>query len=44
MNENHYGKTIQYLFQELLYFGVNQFVSLHGLFNNLHTTSLPTKK
>ena len=36
MNDNHYGKSIKYLFQELLYFGVNKSLSLHGQFNNIY--------
>ena len=43
MNDDKYRKTIRSLFRELPYFGVNHFVPLHGQFNNLNTTSLPTK-
>ena len=44
MEVDEYRKTIRSLFWEIPYFGVNHFVPLHGQFNNLNTTSLPTKK
>ena len=44
MNDNEYRKTIKSLFRELPYFGVNHFVPLHGQFNNLNISFLPTKK
>lgn len=34
---------IRSLSRELPYFGVNHFVPLHGQFNNLNATSLPTE-
>ena len=44
MEVDEYRKTLRSLFRELPYFGVDHFVPLHGQFNNLNTTSLPTKK
>ena len=44
MNDNEYRKTTKSLFRELPYFGVNHFVPLHGQFNNLNISFLPTKK
>ena len=44
MNDKEYRETIRSLFWELPYFGLNHFVPHHGQFNNLNTTSLPTKK
>ena len=44
MEVDEYRKTIRSLFREFQCFGVNHFVPLHGQFNNLNTTSLPTKK
>ena len=44
MKDDENQNTIRPLFRELPHFGVNHFVPLHGQFNNLNTTFLPTKK
>ena len=44
MKDDEYRKTIRSVFRELPCFGVNHFVQLHGQFNNVNITSLPTKK